>query len=249
MFTPIRKIRKKLIEQGKLRSYLFYVIGEIILVVIGILIALKINSLNQKRLDDDAASNVLHRLVQDLDADYKRLLYIDSSYTKNLEKIREVYNILAMEKIEDREQLEKVSLFSGADIKDVNSVRATFDEMINTGNIYKLENESLIVHTIEYYRLVDDNTYQSREDRREFRNLFYGPELLDYWYIRSTSKNSLEKAKKFFEDNNSNGYKRIVQSANWSGGLISRGKNRNTLLIEKNRALKNLLELEYKFEK
>ena len=124
-----------------------------------------------------------------------------------------------------------VSFFSGADIKDVNSVRATFDEMINTGSIYKLENQSLIEQTIEYYRLVDDNTYQSREDRREFRNLFYGPELLDYWYIRSSSKNNLELAKKFFSDNNSDGYKRIVQSSNWSGGLISRGKNRNTLLV------------------
>lgn len=246
MFTLIRKIRKKLIEQGKLRNYLSYAIGEIILVVIGILIALQINSLNQKRLDNDAATNVLHRLVQDVDADYMRLLYIDSTYSKNLEKIGEVYNILAMEKIEDPEQLEKVAMFSGADIKDVNSVRATFDEMINTGSIYKLENESLIGQTIEYYRLVDENTYQSREDRREFRNLFYGPELLDYWYIRSVSKNNLEIAKKFFSDNNSDGYKRVVQSANWSGGLITRGKNRNTLLIEKNRALKNLLELEIK---
>ncbi|MFK2821290.1 hypothetical protein U0L90_14265 [Flavobacteriaceae sp. LMIT009] len=246
MFTLIRKIRKKLIEQGKLRNYLFYAVGEIILVVIGILIALQINSLNQKKLDKDAATNVLDRLIQDVDADYNRLKYIDSTYTKNLENISEVYKILAMDKIESPEQLEKVAFFSGADIKDVNSVRATFDEMINTGSIYKLENQSLIAQTIEYYRLVDDNTYQSREDRREFRNLFYGPELLDYWYIRSSSKNNLELAKKFFSDNNSDSYKRIVQSSNWSGGLISRGKNRNTLLIEKNRALKNLLELEIK---
>ena len=246
MFTLIRKIRKKLIEQGKLRNYLFYAIGEIILVVIGILIALQINSLNQKKLDKDAATNVLDRLIQDIDADYNRLKYIDSTYTKNLENIGEVYKILAMDKIESLEQLEKVAFFSGADIKDVNSVRATFDEMINTGSIYKLENQSLIDQTIEYYRLVDDNTYQSREDRREFRNLFYGPELLDYWYIRSSSKNNLELAKNFFSDNNSDGYKRIVQSSNWSSGLISRGKNRNTLLIKKNRALKNLLELEIK---
>lgn len=246
MFTLIRKIRKKLVEQGNLRNYLFYAIGEIILVVFGILIALQINNLNQKKLNTDAAVNVLHRLVQDVDADYKRLLYIDSTYTKNLENISEVYNILAMEKIENPDLLEKVSLFSGADIKDVNSVQATFDEMINTGSIYKLENESLIGQTIEYYRLVDENTYQSREDRREFRNLFYGPELLDYWYIRSASENNLEIAKKFFSDSNSNGYKRVVQAANWSGGLISRGKNRNTLLIEKNRTLSNLLISELK---
>ena len=116
--------------------------------------------------------------------------------------------------------------------------------MVNTGSIYKLENDALISQTIEYYRLVDENTYQSREDRREFRNLFYGPELLDYWYIRSASKNNLELAKKFFADPGSEGYKRLVQTANWSSGLISRGKKRNNQLIELNRALKETLEAE-----
>lgn len=246
MIKFFKKIRRALLSENKLSKYLIYALGEIILVVIGILIALQFNSFNQKRLDKQAAKNVLHRLIEDIKADNIRLKYIDSSYTVNLENIKEVYNILALESITDTLQLEKVSFFSGADIKDVNSVRATFDEMINTGSIYKLDNDILIGQTIEYYRLVNENTYQSREDRREFRNLFYGPEFMDYWYIRSTSKNYMEVAKRFFEDPNSVGYKRIVQAANWSGGLISRGKRRNTLLIEKNQALKRLLEMEVK---
>ena len=84
--------------------------------------------------------------------------------------------------------------------------------------------------------MVDENSYRSREVRREFRNLYYVAELLDFWYIRITSKKNLEIAKKIFSDNISDGYKREGESAIWSGGLILRGKNRNTLLIEKNRA-------------
>ncbi len=39
MIKFFRKIRKKLIKQSKVRNYAIYAIGEIVLVVIGILIA------------------------------------------------------------------------------------------------------------------------------------------------------------------------------------------------------------------
>jgi hypothetical protein len=44
-----RKIKQKLISENKISKYLIYAIGEIILVVIGILIALSINNWNEKR--------------------------------------------------------------------------------------------------------------------------------------------------------------------------------------------------------
>lgn len=49
MIKLFRKVRQKLIEEKKLTNYLLYAIGEIILVVIGILIALQINTANQNR--------------------------------------------------------------------------------------------------------------------------------------------------------------------------------------------------------
>ncbi len=44
MLKFFRKIRQKLIEQNKVRNYILYAIGEIALVVIGILIALRVNN-------------------------------------------------------------------------------------------------------------------------------------------------------------------------------------------------------------
>ena len=49
MAKIFRKFRQKFLEERKLESYLLYAIGEILLVVIGILIALQINSMNQDR--------------------------------------------------------------------------------------------------------------------------------------------------------------------------------------------------------
>jgi len=47
MLRFFRTIRKKLMEQNKVRTYLLYAVGEILLVVIGILIALQINNWNE----------------------------------------------------------------------------------------------------------------------------------------------------------------------------------------------------------
>ena len=48
MIKFFRKIRHKLLNEGRLRKYLIYAIGEILLVMIGILLALQVNNWNEK---------------------------------------------------------------------------------------------------------------------------------------------------------------------------------------------------------
>ena len=50
MITFLRHIRKQLVGGSKVSRYLLYALGEIVLVVIGILIALQINTWNQHRI-------------------------------------------------------------------------------------------------------------------------------------------------------------------------------------------------------
>jgi hypothetical protein len=49
MIKFFRKIRQNSLSEGKTGKYLKYAIGEIILVVIGILIALQLNNLNENK--------------------------------------------------------------------------------------------------------------------------------------------------------------------------------------------------------
>jgi hypothetical protein len=49
MISFFRRIRQKLIDSGSVSKYLLYAIGEILLVVIGILIALQVNNWNEER--------------------------------------------------------------------------------------------------------------------------------------------------------------------------------------------------------
>ena len=50
MPTIFRKLRKSLLTENKFSKYLFYAAGEIVLVVIGILLALQINTCNNQKI-------------------------------------------------------------------------------------------------------------------------------------------------------------------------------------------------------
>lgn len=69
MIKFFRKIRQKLLSENKISKYLAYAIGEIVLVVIGILIALQINNWNDKKIqgtvDIEFITNLRNKIVLD----------------------------------------------------------------------------------------------------------------------------------------------------------------------------------------
>jgi len=73
MIKFFRRIRQKLLSENKFSKYLLYAIGEIILVVIGILIALQINTWNQERLNNIEKKELLAELHIEFKANKKAL--------------------------------------------------------------------------------------------------------------------------------------------------------------------------------
>ncbi len=66
MIKFFRKIRQKLLAENKVRRYLIYAIGEIILVVIGILIAIKINNWNEAQQKEKNVLSTLEEIQDEL---------------------------------------------------------------------------------------------------------------------------------------------------------------------------------------
>ncbi len=70
MIKFFRRIRQKLLSENKFSKYLLYAIGEIILVVIGILIALQINTWNEQQKNRALELKLLLEIKKSLVADY-----------------------------------------------------------------------------------------------------------------------------------------------------------------------------------
>nr|WP_281397818.1 DUF6090 family protein [Winogradskyella flava] len=81
MIKFFRHIRKSLLEQNKMGKYLKYAIGEILLVVIGILIALQINNWNENRKESLEESSILQNLYDEF-SENKKLFEKNMSATK-----------------------------------------------------------------------------------------------------------------------------------------------------------------------
>ena len=69
MIKFFRRIRYDLMEKNKTGKYFKYAIGEIVLVVIGILIALQINNWNESRKKEQVEKQVLKSLFQEIEKD------------------------------------------------------------------------------------------------------------------------------------------------------------------------------------
>lgn len=84
MIHLFRKIRHKLLSESKFGRYLTYAIGEIILVVIGILIALSINNWNETRKIRSAEQEILQNLKVELLVNQDRLEQIYTNQFKDI---------------------------------------------------------------------------------------------------------------------------------------------------------------------
>ena len=81
MIKLFRKIRQKLAYENNKGKYIRYALGEIVLVVIGILIALQINNWNENRLNNKTIKTYLNSLIQDLNDDQDILDFINNRHS------------------------------------------------------------------------------------------------------------------------------------------------------------------------
>ena len=135
MIKFFRKIRYDLMEKNKTGKYLKYAIGEIILVVIGILIALQINTWNENHGINKKEIKYINRLIVDLASDTTMM----AEQIKRSKVSFEYGSVLdSMTRIRSRRDLPARRIINGAQhigrvsLPQYNS--NTYDDLINTGN-------------------------------------------------------------------------------------------------------------------
>ncbi|OMP32348.1 DUF6090 family protein [Mangrovimonas sp. DI 80] len=191
MITFFRNIRQNLLSEGRTAKYLKYAIGEIILVVIGILIALQINTWQQHHKDRLTERDLLNRIKVDLENDIKGFEDIKAfKQTQNITCLRLLdFYIHPTEQAYDTIQFLNDIHFAQY-FTLPNYHRTSYETSVSTGNILKIANQKLATDISNYYN--DIELEQHVSDTKRFINAFVEQNLITKYRLSSKYINALD---------------------------------------------------------
>jgi hypothetical protein len=142
MIKFFRKIRQNMLSEGKTGKYFKYAIGEIILVVIGILIAIQLNTLKNKSDKRNEEITHLDNILSDLKQDQTELIKIierRKSKSESAKIMESFYHTKKVDNLKDYYSNWTNVLYWEAH----NPSFITFKELINSGKLSSLSNEKI----------------------------------------------------------------------------------------------------------
>jgi hypothetical protein len=186
MIKFFRHIRQRLLREGRTTKYLTYALGEIVLVVIGILMALQINTWNEQRKDQKEQYFLLTKLQSDISSDMEQVEIKLSRAMNSIDNYKACLDILADETVASREEF--MSRFG--DILSINQFdqnTTTFDNLVTSGKIELIENESLLEMIVGYY----NKEYKAWDTAmRDYTRNIIAPYMMTYDHIPQMNQTS-----------------------------------------------------------
>ena len=197
-------------------KYLRYAIGEIVLVVIGILIALQINNWNEERKGKKLEQTYLIRLQNDLVKDtlylVQNIQHLKRQKANIYQFVHELYNVQKTE-----EEFKQLFLLQSYFTENLVMQTITYEELKNTGLINLFQNEALKIEILDLYRtyevsanhFIEINNFTAREVFSKSVSVgvkYYKPELYDEQRLFEGTD------WKFINDPNSESFKLIEET-------------------------------------
>jgi hypothetical protein len=172
------KIRKQFADDNKPLRYIRYAVGEIILVIIGILIALQINNWSEIEKSKSESNRLLVVLKLDLEKDIQNFKSLQTEYNDWLLQIENILdNVLDgnTKKITEFDQLMAGRL--SMNYLSINKV--TYLDMFNSGRKLEFDNLEIVRNIKDYYQYADNELIKLNSDNEEFYRL-----LMSYYGVR-----------------------------------------------------------------
>ncbi|MFT4847526.1 MAG: hypothetical protein ACI83B_000045 [Sediminicola sp.] len=163
MIKFFRKIRQRLLTENKFSKYLIYAIGEIILVVIGILIALQINNWNENRIKAKKESIVLSNIYNEFKENKIQLDTVLKWHKMVHSNCAKIINLFPIQSKPEPAVLDSLSvyLFDSYGAYTFNPSQSSINALTSTSSFDIIQNEELRNQLISWNDLVED--YQEEE--------------------------------------------------------------------------------------
>lgn len=185
MIKFFRKIRQQLIAEKRISQYLLYALGEIVLVVAGILIALAINNGNEQRLTRDKEQVYLKGLQEEFKVSQYKLKNLIALNQQNAEGARTLLGFMSdSTTLTDEAAFSKLIYSTLAYDIAFNPNNSLLNEMINSGSLRDLSNSELRRRLTNWMATVEDVARQEQDQEQE-RKRILNTFLSDRYSIRT----------------------------------------------------------------
>ena len=170
MISFFRKVRQQLLTGNRVSKYLLYALGEIFLVVIGILIALQVNNWNEERKSNRLKETYLSALSVDVQSDIANLKAWKQGNDQAEEEGLYLLEFLE-ERMVDMDSQRLVRSFLLCQYKPAITISSsTYRDLNNSGNIQVFEDLDFKKILDEYYKT---DTWSSKIDDRITQTIWY----------------------------------------------------------------------------
>jgi hypothetical protein len=173
-----RKIRKSLILEGGLKRYTAYAIGEILLIMIGVLLACQVSKWNENRNNKRAETiyyqNIKRQLIEDKGLISRNIEYND----RYLVQFRKAVGIIETKDLSQADTLAAyaLNLFRYSDFHRVNNI---YETLLQSGQLKLIQNNNILE---ELQRLEESYVYINKMEDIHFDviKLIAIPDLIKY---------------------------------------------------------------------
>lgn len=193
MIKFFRKIRQKLLSENRFSKYLIYAVGEIVLVVIGILIALSINNRNEISKNSEKEYKYLSNIRSEVIGDS---LSLEGGWFRNRQRKIEALELAKLYVMGNYSPKDTLFFINQIGFGGINSRASlmgssrTYNELVSTGNLSLISNDSIRDQIVSYYSDKDFIDIYISNIRTDFASYFNSLKVFNPQYPDSI--NTLE---------------------------------------------------------
>lgn len=198
MIKLFRNIRQRLLSEGKICKYFKYAIGEIILVVIGILIALQINDWSQYKKDRKLEGQYYCRLLEDVNQDFTNY----NSYVALLNERIDGNNTLIQRLQDDSMPLDSIAphILESVKYSNRNIIATTdaFEDIKSSGNLNIIKDLALKNQLADYYKTLANTSAVIESNGKSItdKRFLESEDVISFGWIKLLENvNAIDKSK------------------------------------------------------
>lgn len=152
MIGFFRGIRKKLVDNNQFLKYSRYAVGEIILVVIGILIALQINNWNEQRKEDILEKEYYCRLLEDVELDIEQIDQLIINTRDRISSANNAIRLLSKERPLKVEVGKELAFSIAAIVSEFTPNNSAFEDLKSGANLNIIKDKDFVKRINNYFK-------------------------------------------------------------------------------------------------